>query len=210
MRGRAFSDRREAGQILAKRLESSCRRSDVVVIGLARGGVPVAAEVAAALGAPLDVAVVRKLGVPGHEELAMGAITRDQMVVNENLVHSLGVTQPELDAVVDRERRELSRRERNYRMGRPARSLVDKTVVLVDDGLATGATMHAAVLAVMQDRPARVVVAVPTASASAVTALRGIADEIVCLDTPSPFVAVGLSYRDFRQVTDEEVRAALE
>lgn len=210
MGGRAFLDRREAGRLLAIQLERSCSGSDLVVIGLARGGVPVAAEVAEALGAALDVAVVRKLGVPGHEELAMGAITRDRMVVNEHLVHSLGVTQPALDAVVDRERHELARREQAYRLGRPARGLVGKTVVLVDDGLATGATMQAAVLTVTQQRPASVIVAVPTASAQAAAALRGVADAVVCLQTPSPFIAVGLSYRDFRQVTDDEVRAALD
>lgn len=215
MRGRAFVDRQEAGRLLAVRLtslagtESLSDRTDVVVLGLARGGIPVAAQVATELGAPLDVAVVRKLGAPGREELAIGAISRDRMLVNDALMHTLRVTRADLDAIVERERAELTRRESLYRMGRPAAVLTDATVVLVDDGVATGASMQVAVLAVMQERPAGVIVAVPTASAAALTALRCEVDRVVCVETPRPFVAVGMSYRDFRQVSDGEVRAAL-
>lgn len=206
---RTFADRREAGRALADRLRSSTNRPDLVIVGLARGGVPVAAEVARALGATLDVVVVRKLGVPGHEELAMGAISRTKMVVNDRLVADLGISKSVLAAVVERERQELTRREQAYRSGRPPTDLGAHPVILVDDGLATGASMHVAALAVAQERPARLVVAVPTAPTSACRDLARCADEVISLDTPAPFIAVGMSYRDFRQVSDDEVRALL-
>jgi predicted phosphoribosyltransferase len=181
-----------------------------VVLGLPRGGVPVAAQVADALGAPLDVFVVRKLGVPGHEELAMGAIASGGIVVvNEEVVSSLGVDRLTLDAVIERERREVARREAAYRGDRPAPSLAGRTVVLVDDGLATGATMRAAVEAVRQAGPRLVVAAVPVGAPATCMDLSNVADRVVCLVTPEPFIAVGAYYADFSQTSDQEVRAAL-
>jgi putative phosphoribosyl transferase len=207
-----FEDRHEAGQALAEALSeyrAESGDSDVVVIGLARGGVPVAAEVAAQLGATLDVAVVRKLGVPGHEELALGAITRGRMVLNDELVADLGVGQQDIQAIVERERRELNRRESTYRMGRPPADLAGRTVILVDDGVATGASMRAAALTVRDAGAGRLVIAVPTGPTSISGMFGDAADEVVCIHTPRPFIAVGLSYRDFDQVQDDEVTAAL-
>jgi len=201
-----FRDRVEAGDVLAEGLGHYAGRPDVLVLALPRGGVPVAARVAEALGAPLDVFVVRKLGVPGHEELAMGAIASGGVrVVNEQVVGRLGLGEAVLDRVAEAEGRELARREQSYREGRGPPDLTGRVVILVDDGLATGSTMRAAVAAARLLNPARVVVAVPTAPASTCQQLRGEADEVVCATTPRPFRAVGYSYRSFPQTTDEEV-----
>jgi putative phosphoribosyl transferase len=205
-----FRDRVEAGDVLAGRLGHYAGRSDVLVLALPRGGVPVAARVAQALGAPLDVFVVRKLGVPGHEELAMGAIASGGVqVVNEQVVGRLGLSEADLRRVAEAEERELARRERSYREGRAPPDLAGRVVILVDDGLATGSTMRAAVAAARRLGPARVVVAVPTAPASTCERLRSEADEVICATTPRPFRAVGYSYRSFPQTSDEEVRAVL-
>jgi len=181
-----------------------------VVLGLPRGGVPVAAEVAGALGTALDVLVVRKLGVPGREELALGAIARGGVrVLNEALIRELELTPAELASIERRERAELERRERLYRDGRPAGALAGRNVVIVDDGLATGSTMLAALAAIRAERPAAVLVAVPVADAEICALLSEAADEVVCLLTPHPLGAVGLYYEDFSQTADEEVRALL-
>jgi predicted phosphoribosyltransferase len=205
-----FQDRAEAGRVLADRLAGYARRADVVVLALPRGGVPVGFQVARALGAPLDVLSVRKLGVPGQEELAMGAIAGDgTRVLNETVVRELGIADQEVDAVAEVEWRELERRERAYRDELPRPAVDGRVVVLVDDGLATGSTMRAAVAAVRHQHPARVVVAVPAAAESACRELERDADQVVCAATPEPFMAVGQAYRDFAQTTDEEVRALL-
>ena len=205
-----FRDRAEAGDVLAGQLGHYAGRGDVLVLALPRGGVPVAARVAAALGAPLDVFVVRKLGVPGHEELAMGAIASGGVqVVNQQVVGRLGLGEADLRRVAEVEGRELARRERSYREGRAPPELAGRVVILVDDGLATGSTMRAAVAAARRLGPARVVVAVPTAPASTCQSLREEADEVVCATTPRPFRAVGYSYRWFPQTSDEEVTALL-
>lgn len=205
-----FRDRRDAGRSLAQLLGAYAARHDVVVLGLPRGGVPVAAEVAEALGAPLDVFVVRKLGVPGQEELAMGAIASGGVrVMNEALVRSLGLTPGEVERVALAEGRELERRARAFRGGRPPHSLAGKVAILVDDGLATGATMRAAVQALRILDPARIVVAVPVGSDPACAALRAEADEVVCARVRANFMAVGVCYDDFAQTSDEEVHAAL-
>lgn len=197
--------------MLAKRLTAYAGRSDVIVLGLPRGGVPVAYEVARALAAPLDVFVVRKLGVPGHEELAMGAIASAGVcVLNDDVVKVLRIPSPIIDAVAARELRELERRERVYRGDRPVPRLRGQTVILVDDGLATGSTMRAAVTAVRRLGPAHIVVAVPTAAPSTCEEFRHEADECVCEITPEPFYAVGLWYEDYSQTTDDEVRELLE
>lgn len=207
---RPFHDRHEAGRRLAERLSAYVGRPDVLVLALPRGGVPVAYEVAGALGAPMDVFIVRKLGVPGYEELAMGAVaTGGVRVLNEELVKHLAIPSYVADAVAVREQRELTRRERLYRGGRPPPDLRGKTVILVDDGLATGATMLAAIAAVRRQQPARIVVAVPVASQATCKQLAREVDEVVCAITPEPFHAVGLWYEDFSQTTDEEVRALL-
>lgn len=205
-----FRDRVEAGELLAGRLTDYRDRDDVVVLALPRGGVPVAREVAHALGVPFDVYVVRKLGVPGHEELAMGAIaTGGVRQVNRDVVDALGIPGHVIDAVAEREQRELDRREHAYRGNRAPVLLTGRTVILVDDGLATGSTMRAAVMAARQQQPARVIVAVPVGAASTCADLAGEADGVVCLRTPEPFVAVGLWYRDFTPTTDHEVRTLL-
>jgi putative phosphoribosyl transferase len=205
-----FRDRREAAALLAERLRRYAGRDDVVVLGLPRGGVPVAFEIARGLGAPLDVFLVRKLGVPGHEELALGAIaTGGVRVVNRRVVEHLGLTPEVIDAIAAREWRELERRQRAYRDDRPPPDLTGRTVILVDDGLATGSTMWAAVQAVREERPARVVVAVPVAAPDTCAAFGEVADEVVCLLTPEPFGSVGAWYEDFAQTSDEEVRELL-
>jgi predicted phosphoribosyltransferase len=205
-----FKNRIEAGRFLAGQLSAYANRPDTLVLALPRGGVPVAYEVAAALGAPLDVFQVRKLGLPGHEELAMGAIaTGGVRVLNHDVVEYLRIPEEVIDEVTARERRELERRERLYRDGRPARSTRDRVVILVDDGLATGSTMRAAVLALRQRQPASIVVAVPVAAKQICGELRAEADEVFCAVTPDPFYAVGLWYEDFSQTTDEEVRELL-
>jgi len=205
-----FRDRVEAGDVLAGQLGHYAGRADVLVLGLPRGGVPVAARVAQALGAPLDVFVVRKLGVPGHEELAMGAIASGGVRVrNQEVVRRLGLGEADLERVAEAEERELARRERSYREGRPPLALAGRVAILVDDGLATGSTMRAAVAAARRLEPARVVVAVPTAPASTCESLREEADEVICASTPRPFRAVGYSYRAFPQTSDAEVRELL-
>jgi predicted phosphoribosyltransferase len=205
-----FKNRSEAGLFLAGQLWAYANRPDTLVLALPRGGVPVAYEVAMALGAPLDVFQVRKLGLPGHEELAMGAIaTGDVRVLNPDVVEYLRIPEEVIDEVTARERQELERRERLYRDGRPAPSPRGRVVILVDDGLATGSTMRAAVLALRQQQPAAVIVAVPVAAKQTCNELRTVADEVFCGITPDPFYAVGLWYEDFSQTTDEEVRDML-
>ena len=208
-----FRDRGDAGRRLADKLKAYADRADVLVLGLPRGGIPVAFEVARALHAPLDVFLVRKLGVPGHEELAMGAIaTGGVRVLNERVVRTLDLPENVIDAIAAEEQRELERRERAYRGDRPPPGVRGRTVILVDDGLATGSTMRAAIAAVRKQRPARVIVAVPVAAPEicAEFETESNADEIVCLQTPTPFYAVGLWFEDFEQTTDEEVREQLE
>jgi len=206
-----FRDRREAGQVLADRLTAYAGRPDVLVLALPRGGVPVAYEVARALGAPLDVFLVRKLGVPGQEELAMGAVaTGGVRVLNEQVVGALGIPPSVIEAVAAWQQQELARRERLYRGDRPPPDVRGRTVILVDDGLATGSTMRAALAALRRQQPARLVVAVPTAAPETCDELRAEADDVVCATTPEPFDSVGLWYEDFSQTTDEEVRELLE
>jgi len=210
MKPRFFRDRREAGRLLAAKLTAYANRPDVIVLALPRGGVPVAYEVARALNAPLDIFLVRKLGVPGYEELAMGAIaTGGIRVLNDQLVGGLRIPDYVVDEVAASEQQELARRERLYRGDRPAPDVRGRTVILVDDGLATGATMLAAVKALRQQQPARIVVAVPTAAPETCEQLRAEVDDIICAITPEPFHAVGLWYEDFSQTTDEEVRDLL-
>lgn len=207
---RRFRDRREAGRELAERLRATRRADDVVVLGLPRGGVPVAWEVARALAAPLDVFVVRKLGVPGQRELAMGAVASGGVrVLNEELLARLRLPPAELDRAVHMAEAEIRRQEEQYRPGRAATDVRARTVIVVDDGLATGSTMRAAVAALRMLEPAGIVVGVPTAPEGAVAALARDADEVVCLDQPDPFWAVGMSYVDFSEVTDDEVGALL-
>ncbi|MDB5988594.1 MAG: putative phosphoribosyltransferase [Nevskia sp.] len=206
-----FHDRSEAGRLLAAKLGAYANRPDVLVLALPRGGVPVAYEVARALNAPLDVFLVRKLGVPGHEEYAMGAIaTGGVRVLNEEAVRALGVPDYAIDAVAAKKQQELARRERLYRGDRPPPDVRGKTVILVDDGLATGATMQAAVKALRQDQARRIVVAVPVAAPETCEQLKEQVDDIICAVTPEPFYAVGLWNQDFSQTTDEEVRDLLE
>jgi putative phosphoribosyl transferase len=205
-----FRNREDAGRQLAARLDAYQNRPDVVVLGLPRGGVPVAYEVAHHLAAPLDVFVVRKLGLPGQSELAMGAIAGGSVeVLNHDVIDHLGVPRAVVDRVVERERAELQRREMAFREGRVALDVAGKTVVVVDDGLATGSTMEAAIAALRQIGPARIVVAVPVGAAETCARLQTTADEVVCLATPWPFSAVGQWYEDFAQTTDQEVRALL-
>jgi len=207
---RPFEDRRAAGRALAAELQHYANRDDVLVLALPRGGVPVAFEVAQALGAPLDLFLVRKLGTPGHRELAMGAIASGGVrVLNDDVVRWYGITNADIDAVAREEQRELERRESAYREGREAAPVDGRTVILIDDGLATGSTMRAAVQAVRLRRPARVVVAVPVGAPQTCDELSAIADEVVCARTPEPFAAVGQWYRDFDQTTDQEVRDLL-
>ncbi|HWQ15505.1 MAG TPA: phosphoribosyltransferase [Roseiflexaceae bacterium] len=207
---RRFLDRRDAGRFLADHLRAYAGRPDVLVLALPRGGVPVAFEVARALGAPLDVFLVRKLGVPGHEELAMGAIASGGVrVINDEVAGALGIPESVIGAVAAHEQRELERRERAYRDDRPAPDVRGYTAILVDDGLATGSTMRAAVRALRLLGPQRIVVAVPVAAYETCASLRAEADEVVCAATPEPFHAVGLWYEDFSQTTDDEVRELL-
>ncbi|HEV8717863.1 MAG TPA: phosphoribosyltransferase [Candidatus Binatia bacterium] len=205
-----FAHRTEAGEELARKLAAYADRPDALVLALPRGGVPVGFAVARTLHVPLDVFLVRKLGVPGQEELAMGAIASGGVrVLNREVVELLGIPDSLIDAVATRELQEIARRERLYRDNRPAPKVQGRTVILIDDGLATGATMRAAVAALRQQQPARVIVAVPTAAPETCAELGAEVDEIVCARTPEPFYAVGLWYADFRQITDEEVRDLL-
>src|SRR2546421_642105 len=206
-----YRDRIDAGKQLAARLADYADRDDVLVLALPRGGVPVAYEVAKALRAPLDIFLVRKLGVPGHEELAMGAIaTGGVRVLNDDAVEYLGIPSRVIDSVAANELRELERREREYRGDRPEPDVRGKTVILVDDGLATGSTMRAAAAALRQQNPARIIVAVPGSAPQTCDQYRMGVDAIVCATTPEPFYGVGRWYKDFSQTTDEEVRDLLE
>ena len=205
-----FHNRREAGRRLAEKLSRYAKRSDVVVLGLPRGGIPVAHEVAATLEAPLDVFLVRKLGVPGHPELAMGAIAEGGIeLLSRDLVRDLGIPPALIEQVAVRERLELERRDTLYRGARRRAMLRDRIVIVVDDGLATGSTMEAAILALKPQAPARIVVAVPVGSRETCNRLRRLADEVVFVSTPEPFHAVGLWYEDFSETTDDDVKRLL-
>jgi predicted phosphoribosyltransferase len=205
-----FRDRADAGRRLADALDAYRNQPAVLVLALPRGGVPVAVEVARRLHAPLDVFLVRKLGVPGREELAMGAIASGGVrVLNPDIVQGLAIPDAIIDAVAEREGRELARRERAYRDERPAPIIKGQTVILIDDGLATGATMRAAAAALRRQQPARLVVAVPVAALATCDDLRAEVDQIVCAITPEPFYAVGAWYEDFSETTDDEVRDLL-
>jgi len=206
-----YRDRREAGRQLAAKLAAYAGRPDVLVLALPRGGVPVAYEVARALAAPLDIFLVRKLGLPGHEELAMGAVASGGIrVLNEEVVQALRIPEEVIDEVAAVELEELERRERLYRGDRPPPDVRGRTVILLDDGLATGSTMRAAIAALRQQHPARIVVAVPVGAPETCAEFQDEADEAICALTPDPFYAVGLWYGDFTQTTDEEVRDLLE
>jgi predicted phosphoribosyltransferase len=206
-----FRNRAEAGSLLAQKLERYKDMAGVLVLGLPRGGVPVANAVAVALNAALDILLVRKLGVPGQEELAMGAIASNGIqILNDPIIQYMGIPESVVEAVIKRETQELRRREREYRGVRPSVEIPGKTVIVVDDGLATGSTMKAAIAALRSQNPARIVVAVPTASPETCQELKSTADEIVCAITPEPFYAVGFSYEDFEQTTDSEVRALIQ
>ncbi|HEV2292302.1 MAG TPA: phosphoribosyltransferase [Tepidisphaeraceae bacterium] len=208
---RRFRDRMEAGRVLAEKLSDYANASDVLVLALPRGGVPVAYEVARALGAPLDVFVVRKLGVPGHEELAMGAIASGGVrVVNDHVLHMLNIPTSVVDRVASLEEAELRRRERAYRGERPPPTARGRRVILIDDGLATGSTMRAAASAVRRQDPAELVVALPVAAEETCNEFRTEVDRIICAMTPEPFRAVGMWYEDFSQITDAEVHELLE
>lgn len=206
-----FDDRTDAGRQLAAKLNHYANRSDVVVLALPRGGVPVAYEVARALHTPIDVFLVRKLGVPGREEMAMGAIASGGIrVINEEAVRLLGIPQEAIDAAATEEQQELERRERSYRGGRPAPNVRGRIVILIDDGLATGSTMKAALAALRRMEPSRLVVAVPVGAPETCAEFQHEADETICAVTPEPFYAVGQWYRDFSQTTDEEVHTLLD
>ena len=206
-----FRNRRDAGRRLAAELREYAGRADVIVLALPRGGVPVGFEVATALGVPLDVFVVRKLGLPWHEELAMGALASGGVrILDHDLIRTARVSDDDLLRVTAQEQAELERRERRYRGGRQFPPLDHMTVILVDDGLATGASMRAAVAALRKDNPSRIVVAVPVAAPETCDAFRSVADQIICAETPEPFEAVGLWYDDFSQTTDDEVFELLE
>lgn len=205
-----FADRRDAGRVLAWKLRQYAGLSNVLVLGLPRGGVPVAYEVAIALGAPLDVFVVRKLGVPGHEEMAFGAIASGGVrVLDPAVVAQLRISDATIERVTRKERSELEQRERLYRPEARFSDVAGRTVILVDDGIATGASMYAAVQALRQERPGSIVVAAPVGSADGVRTLSAAADACVCVVTPTVFYAVGLWYVDFAQTTNEEVRELL-
>jgi putative phosphoribosyl transferase len=205
-----FADRKNAGQALARELSEYEDREDVVVLGLPRGGIPVAFEVAKALRAPLDVFVVRKLGAPGNPELAMGAIASGgARVMNEEVGHRMHISEEAIERVVEKEREKLEKRERIYRGARPGVDLENKTVILVDDGLATGATMRATVTALREYKPEKIVVAVPTAPPETCSKFEDKVDDIICLSTPRLFFGVGGAYQDFSQTTNEEVRTLL-
>jgi predicted phosphoribosyltransferase len=206
-----FRDRREAGRILAQKLSAYANRSDVTIFALPRGGVPVAYEVALALNAPLDIYIVRKLGLPGREELAIGAVASGGVrVLNEDIIYALGIPDELINVVAQRELQEVERREHEYRGDRPAPDVHDRTVILIDDGLATGASMRAAVVGLRSRHPARIVIAVPTAAPETCNAFYFKVDEIVCAMTPEPFYGVGRWYKNFSQTTDEEVRMLLQ
>lgn len=205
-----FEDRVEAGQILASQLRAYADRVDVVVLALPRGGVPVGFEIAQALRAPLDVMIVRKLGVPGHEELALGAIASGFRVLNERLVEDLALSPGVIESIARRQQVELERREKLYRGDRPPMDVAKQVAILVDDGIATGSTMRAAIQALRQQEPARIVVAVPVAPPPVCEEMEGMVDELVCLAQPAGFFAVGQWYRDFSETSDQQVRNLLD
>jgi putative phosphoribosyl transferase len=206
-----FRDRTEAGKLLASKLSGYANRKDVLVLALPRGGVPVALEVAKELNAPLDIFVVRKLGVPGHEELAMGAIAPGGVcVLDSGIVQRSHVSTSHIETIIAKERAELERREKAYRGDAPTADVLGKTIILVDDGLATGSTMRAAVAAIKRGQPAKIVIAVPTAPPSSVNELRTEVDDVVAYITPRLFFGVGEWYKKFNQVSDDEVRALLQ
>ncbi len=206
-----FRDRSDAGRLLATKLSAYANEPNLLVLALPRGGVPVAFEVAKALHAPLDIFIVRKLGVPGHEELAMGAIASGGVrVLNESVVRMLNIPDSVIEAVAAQELKELQRRERAYRNGHPAPNVRGCTIILIDDGLATGASMRAAAAALREQQPARIIVAVPTAAPETCEDFRKEVDDIVCAITPEPFYGVGMWYQDFSQTTDEEVKQLLQ
>jgi len=206
-----FVDRRDAGRVLASRLAKYANRDDVIVLALPRGGVPVAYEVASALGAPMDVFLVRKLGTPGHRELAMGAIASGGVrVLNDDVVRWYGIPEAAIERVAREEEQELQRRERAYRDDLPAPALANLTVILIDDGLATGSTMRAAAQAMRAHHPSRVVIAVPVGAPQTCSELAAVADEVICARMPEPFSAVGQWYLNFNQTDDEEVRDLLQ
>ena len=205
-----FRNRREAGQFLAKRLEAYAQKQDVIVLALPRGGVPVGFEIATRLGVPFDIFLVRKLGAPIYEELAMGAIASGGIrVLNHEVISKLGITPQMIDAVAAEEQRELERREQEYRGDRRPAEIRGRTVILVDDGLATGASMRAAVIALKQQQPERIIVAVPVGASETCAQFQGEVDEVVCGIEPRDLGAVGAWYTDFTQTTDDEVRALL-
>lgn len=206
-----FKDRRDAGKKLAQKLSAYAGQPGTLILALPRGGVPVAYEVAQALSAPLDVFIVRKLGLPGREELAMGAVASGGVrVLNGDIIRMLSIPEEVINIVAKRELQELQRREKLYRKDRPSPEVRDRTILLIDDGLATGASMRAAIAGLRAQHPARIVVAVPAAAPDVCEAFRSEVDEIVCAITPEPFYGVGRWYEDFSQVTDEEVRMLLE
>jgi putative phosphoribosyl transferase len=201
-----FLNRTEAGRLLAEELAEYANRTDVLVLGLPRGGVPVAYEISRALNAPLDICLVRKLGVPGQEELAMGAIAPgDVMVLNNEILRSLNISRQSLLEVADAEKRELARREQVYRGDRPMPKVQGRTVILVDDGIATSSTLRAAIATLRQQQPASIVVAAPVAPLPTCDSLGQVVDDVVCLMTPDPLYSIGAWYKDFSQTTDEEV-----
>jgi putative phosphoribosyl transferase len=205
-----FVNRTEAGEILAEALSGYAGKSGILVLALPRGGVPVAYEVAKALSAPLDLWLVRKLGVPGQEELAMGAIAgKNTLVLNDDIIAALNISQPTIDSIIAREQAELERRNKHYRHGKPPPDVEGNTILIIDDGLATGATMRAAIASLRQAAAARVIAAVPVGAMSTCRKIEQEADELVCLHTPEPFYGVGQWYSDFSQTSDEEVLALL-
>ena len=206
-----FKDRRDAGRKLAQKLSAYARGQNALILALPRGGVPVAYEVALTLNVPMDIFIVRKLGLPGREELAIGAIASGGIrILNRDIIRMLSIPEEVINFVARRELQELQRRERLYRGNRPSPEVRDRTIILIDDGLATGASMRAAVAGVRAQHPARIVVAVPAAAAETCDAFRSEVEEVVCAITPEPFYGVSRWYEDFSQVTDEEVRALLE
>jgi putative phosphoribosyl transferase len=206
-----FSNRAQAGQMLVTKLTDYANNPDTIVIGLTRGGVSVAYEIAKALNLPLDICIIGKLGVPGNDELAIGAVASDGIrVLNEHIISEFNISQETIDAVTTKELRQLQRREQIYRSNRPPINLVNKTVILVDDGVATGSTMRVAIAIMQQEKPKSIIVAIPVAPIKVYQQLQAQVSSVVCLLTPEPFYNVGFRYEDFSEVTDEQVRYLLE